>query len=540
MNSLRTKLFNLENKFSVPQAAFIIGIFTLLSRIIGLVRTRMFTGAFGAGDTLDIYYTAFRIPDFLTNILIVGTLSVAFLPVFTEYWVKDKKEALRFTQIVWTLVFSGMFVICGLGFVFAEPLSRLLVPGFSPESLAITVNLTRLIFVSQIIFSLSNLASAVINAHKRFLYSALAPIIYNIGIIAGLLFFYPRFGITGLGYGVILGAIGHFAVQLPELSRVGFSFVPRFELHHPGIKKMLRLYIPRMLAFDLSQISLLLASFFGSLLSAGSIAVFNLAFDIQAVPTGIFALSTAVAVFPLLSEAFSNREHETYWKALSNAITQTLFFIIPTTVFILLFRAYIVRLLYGTGNFGWDDTKATFMTLGIMTLALASQSLVPLFSRALFARHNTSLPVVTGVIAAIVHALLTWGLIAHVGGLSIAYGFVGASILQCVALYSVLRYWLAKESGPNKTLAGDFDRDIASHVGRTLIASLAGGVSAYGGIYLIAPLVNTSTGLGILMQSGVAGGFGVLVFFAVAVFLQIPESQAIYKKLVTVLSKSQA
>ena len=218
------KLKNLEQNFTVSKAAIIVGFFTLLSKLVGLVRDPLLAGKIGVGNTLDIYYAAFRIPDFVFNLLVLGTLSVALIPVFTEWILKDKNKANRISSSVLNVSVSGMAVICLILLIFSAPLTKVLVPGFSGDKLARTIQLMRLFLLSPIIFTASNVFTSYLTASKKFLILSIAPIMYNLGIIFGLFFFYPHFGLMGLGYGVILGALCHMLVQIPEAVRFGWRF----------------------------------------------------------------------------------------------------------------------------------------------------------------------------------------------------------------------------------------------------------------------------------------------------------------------------
>ncbi len=526
---------SLEAEFTLPKATFIIALFTVISRLAGLIRTRLFTSTFGASETLDIYFAAFRIPDFLMNILILGTLSVAFLPVLTGLIVRDKERAYALARSIFTIALLGMTIVCVITLLFLPMLTRSLVPGFSPDQVARTVELTQLILVAQIVFAISTLFTTLLNAHKHFLIAAFAPILYNAGIILGIVFFYPQFGLLGLGYGVILGSVFHLLVQLPEAFRLGFVWWPTFKFRDPGVKKVFALYIPRLFFIDLSQVSLLIASVLGSLLAAGSISVFNLAFDLQAVPTGIFAISTAIAAFPIFSESFAANNKKLFWDTLVRSSIQILFFIVPISIAILIFRAYIVRILYGGGEFNWDDTRATFQVLGIFTFSLFSQALVPLFSRALYARHNTKIPVLIGLVAVVINVGISYLLAPHFGIKGVAYGFTVASIVNALVLYIVLRVMLSRDVGQEHALAHGFDLRIAQSFVKIVFASIVLGVVCFAALRLVAPFVNTRTGLGITIQSGIAASLGALSFVLAGLALKLEEASSLTRRLVRLL-----
>ena len=517
------KLRILDDNFSIGKATVIIASLTVVSRIFGFVLKLLLTRSFGAGDTLDIYLTAFRIPDILYNLLILGTLSAAFIPVFGDFLQKDKTEAYRIANGILNiclLVMGGLAVIL---FIFAHPLTHLLVPGFAPEKLAATVSLTRILLVSPLLFTVSNIFTGILSTYKRFAIVNIAPIFYNFGIIFGLLVLYPRYGLRGLGFGVLFGALMHIAVQLPELRRQGYSWQPILPWRHQGVKKIFKLILPRVFGLDTSFVSLIVVSIIGSYLAAGSISIYSLASDLLAFPVGIFAISVAIAAFPLLAELHNSGRDAEFVKTLQQSMEQILFFALPFTVMLLIFRAYIVRLAYGYGQFSWDDTRLTFTALGIFSFALFSQSLIPLLARSFYARYNTWIPVVVSLMSLTVNSIIAYLLAPHIGVSGLVIGFAVASIFNCLVLLAWLHHHFAKDPNiPAETLKG-FDTGIISTVLRAGLSSIPLGLVSYGVLKLIAPLVNTHTILGILTQAGIACIAGIIVFWLVGKLMKLKQ-----------------
>ncbi len=523
-----SRLKTFEKHFSVSKAATIVGFFALISRVVGLVRDRLFASNFGAGDTLDIYYAAFRIPDLVFNLLILGTLSVAFIPVFTELLITDKEKAYKTANSILNFSFLLMTVICLVLILFARPLTHILVPGFEGQKFADTVVLTRILLLAPIVFTASNIFSSILNSQKKFIIANLAPVMYNFGIIFGLLVLYPRFGLYGLGWGVILGAVLHLLVQIPEAVHFGYSWQGVMDLKDPAIKKVIRLFLPRVLGVDNSQISLLIGSIVGSVLISGSIAVFNLANNLQAVPLGVFAISTAVAIFPLLSEFYAKKNEADFAKSLSKAISQILFFLIPFTILMLLFRAHIVRLAFGAGKFNWEDTILTFNTLGMFSLSLFAQGLSPLLARAFYARQDTKTPVIIGVATMLINSALAYVLGKNFGAPGMAAGFSIAAVFNAVTLYVILRYRISKNISLENL--ADFDNSIFISLTKVIVSSLIMGVTGYATLYILAPLVDTHTTLGLLIQSGLAFASAGIVFYSVGRYLGIAQLRNIFAK----------
>lgn len=522
------RLKTFEKHFSVSKAAAIVGFFALISRIVGLLRDRLFASNFGAGDTLDVYYAAFRIPDLVFNLLVLGTLSVAFIPVFTELLITDKEKAYKTANSILNFSFLLMSTLCLVLIFLAKPLTHLLVPGFEGQKFSDTVVLTRIFLLSPIIFTASNIFSSILNSQKKFIIANLAPVMYNLGIIFGLLVLYPRFGLYGLGWGVIIGAGLHLLVQIPEAIYFGYSWQGVMDLKDPAIKKVLKLFLPRILGVDNSQVSLLIGSIIGSVLMSGSIAVFNLANNLQAVPLGVFAISTAIAIFPHLSELYANKNETDFAKNLSHAVSQIIFFMIPFTILMLLFRAHIVRLAFGAGKFNWDDTILTFNTLGMFSLSLLAQGLSPLLARAFYARQDTKTPVIIGVGTMVINLILALFLGKSYGAAGMAAGFSVAAFFNATVLFFLMRRKISKViSG---TALEIFDKGIFISLSKVTTASILMGLTGYAGLYAMAPFVNTHTALGLLIQSAIAFVLAGTVFYAVGNFLKIPQLKNIFHK----------
>lgn len=520
---------NLETDFNSAKAAAIVGVLTLLSRLVGLLRDRLFASKFGAGDILDAYYAAFRIPDLVFNLLVLGTLSVAFIPVFTSLLIKDKARAIRNANTVLNFSALAMGLVCLVLLILSKPLTHLLVPGFTGQKMENTLILTRIFLLSPIIFTISNVFSSVLNASKRFFMVGFAPVLYNLGIIFGLLVFYPKMGIFGLGLGVVVGAFLHALCQIPEIISLGFFWQPVMDLKDEAVQKIGKLFLPRIIGVDNSQVSLLIGSVVGSVLASGSIAVFTLANNLQAVPIGIFAISSAVAVFPVLSEEFARHQHQKFLNSLKETIIQISFYVIPISILLLLLRAHIVRLAFGAGKFNWDDTRATFQVLGIFSISLFTQSLSPLFSRAFYARHNTKIPVFINLGAMALNAFLAYYLGLRMGISGVAWGFTLSSILNAIALFIVLRYHLAAEVGEGPILR-DFDTGLLDSLFKIIVSSLAMGLVTYAWLYALAPWLDTHTGIGLLLQSGIASVFGVTTLFVCAYYVKLPQAIKLAKR----------
>lgn len=410
-----SQILNSETK-TVTFAAFLLAVSSLISRILGLLRDRLLAGSFGAGQELDIYFASFKIPDFVYGILIAGGITAAFLPVFSEYFQKNDKETknkwsqpvLEFVNNVLNCFFIFLIIICGFLALITPFIIKFIIPGFSPENRETAIILTRIMFLSPILFGLSSVFSGVLHYFNRFLVYSLAPIFYNIGIIIGIIFFVPFFGIFGLAYGVILGALFHLIIQIPSAKNSGYIYQPLCNFNHPGIKKVFRLMAPRIIGSAAYHINLMIITAIASTLTAGSIAIFNFSNNLHYFPVGVIGVSFAISSFPLFSRHWSAGRKEEFLRDFSSAIRQILFFIVPISLIIFLLRIQIVRLVLGTGKFGWLETRLTAASLGVFCLAIFANSLIPVLTRAFFAIQDTKTPVVIGIISMIINVFFSF------------------------------------------------------------------------------------------------------------------------------------
>lgn len=512
MISFFSKLWRGETT-QVTTAAFIVGAAALASRLVGILRDRVLASTFGAGDVLDAYFAAFRVPDFLYNLVILGALSAAFIPVFTQYLEKDKREAWRLAERVLSVVGAVMGAACVALFFAAPSLVPLTVPGFTGAKLELTISLSRVMLLSTLFLALSAVMGGILQATRRFFAFSLAPIFYNIGIIIGVVLLVPNIGEVGLAWGVVIGAALHLAVQASVALRIGLERVPAPSLRHPGVRRILVLMAPRSMGLAVTQINLVVIIAIASTLAVGSVAVFNLATNLQTVPIGIIAISFAVAAFPSLSRAAASNDNKEFKRILGSTTRKIIFLILPATAAFLILRAQIVRLILGEGSFDWDDTIRTAHVLGIMASSLLAQSLVPLLARAFYALQDTWTPLWIGIIAEAANIILALTLREEFGLLGLATAFSVAAWLSAFLLWTRLR----QKQGRLGT------RDVIDSAMRTLIATAAFAAVALPVRIAIGSIFNLRSFWQVLLQAGAASLAGLVAFILVAALLKSPE-----------------
>lgn len=522
IKALAHKFKNSQPSASINSAALLIAAAGVLSRLLGLVRDRILAAKFGAGDALDVYYAAFRVPDLIYNLLVLGALSAAFIPVFTSLIARDeKKEAWDLANNLLSFVLLALLFLSAVFSIFTPQLMKLITPGFSGEKMSEVIMLTRIMFLSPVLLGLSGIFGGILNSFKRFLVYSLAPIMYNSGIIVGTLFFVKPFGIAGLAWGVILGAFLHMLIQYPAIRITGFSFRPSLHLKNPHLRKVLKLMIPRTLGLAVTQINLLVITIIASTLAAGSLTVFSFANNLQSFPLGIFAIPFALAVFPALSHHAAKSDNKAFVENFSRIFRQILYFVIPASVFLIVLRAQVVRIVLGSGKFDWEDTILTFQCLGIFALSLFAQSTLPLLARSFYALHNTRIPFFTALASEAINLLLAIFLSLKFGVLGLVWAFSIASVANSVLLFLILR----------RKLGGLDERNIFSSVLKISFSALAAGLAAQIVKFLAEPYVNLETFAGVFSQLVAAGATGTIVFLIFSKILRLEEFEAVKKLL---------
>lgn len=385
------KIFNKE--FSkIGEAAMVLAFFTLLSQFLGIFRDRFLAGKIGTGEILDMYYAAFRVPDLL---LVFGAslVSVSILmPFFTKKLTTSKQEAKKFIDDIFTTFFVFIITVSLILLIIMPFLIKKLFPGFNEESLIQTIHLSRIMLLSPILLGISSLFATITQSFKRFFVYAIAPVFYNVGIIIGIVFFYPIWGVYGLAYGVILGASMHLAIQLPVVLKEGFLPKVSWHIKWKQILDVVKHSLPRTITMSLSKIVFLIFVSIASSLIAGTISVFQLSYNLQSVPLAIIGISYSVAAFPVLVEHFNAKKYDKFMSHVMGPIRQIVFWSLPIISLFVVLRAQIVRVILGTGNFDWSDTRLTAASLALFIISVVAQSIVFLLMRAYYAAGKTWKP----------------------------------------------------------------------------------------------------------------------------------------------------
>lgn len=534
--------FNSQTK-SISGATGILAISYIISGLLGLFRDRLLAGIFGAGIETSIYFAAFRIPDLVYNILILGGISVAFLPLLAEYFSKDKAEAWRMTNYVLNIFLFLLALTSLVLFIFTPWLIKFITPGFTPENKTVAITLTRMLFFSPIFLGISSLFSGILQYFNRFLVYSLAPILYNLGIIFGVSVLSPHFGILGAGLGVILGVFLHLIIQIPSAINCGFRYNFLFDFKYPAIKRIVKLMIPRVFGIAANQVNLIVITAFASTIAAGSIAIFNFSNNLRGLPVGILGSSLAIAVFPTFSRFWANGQKKEFVEKFSSIFRQTIFVLIPTTILMFLLRAQIVRIILGTGHFGWEETRLTAASLGLFSFSIFASASIPFLARAFFSFQNTKIPALAAVIFVsfniglslffihflsfpnfvkdFMESVLKLQGIGNISVVGLPLAFSIASIFQ----FFFLLFFLYKK-------IGDFGiRKILNSTGKILIAGISMAMATYFSLRISAIFIHLQTFWEVFGQAFIAALIGVLVYILLSKFLKIEEQKIILERL---------
>jgi putative peptidoglycan lipid II flippase len=537
----------LNKELSVNQAALILGVFAFLSQILGLLRDRALAHYLGPSLSLDVYYAAFRIPDFLyTSIASLASVTI-LLPFLIERIPADNNENLQQAKKLFSDVFTVFLSIIGivsLIIAICMPwIAHIVAPGFSDEGIAMLVKESRIMLLSPILLGASNIFGSATQMFRRFFVYALSPVFYNIGILIGIFVLQPMFGIYGLAWGVVIGGLLHLAIQLPVL--INRSFLPNFSWHidWASIRKVVFLSLPRTLGLSLSNISTLVLIAIISKIGQGSISIFNFSYNLQSVPISIIGISYSVASFPTLVRFITSNERELFVRHIIEASKKIIFWSLPIIFLFIILRAQIVRVILGSGSFSWTHTRITAATLAIFAVSLVAQSLVHLFVRGYYAAGNTRKPLVINLFCAVLTIASAYGLIYlfdHIAtfryfieSLLRVDGLPGTEILMLPLAYSIgtivnffLLWFIFKR---------DFCGSVTTEISRTFLQSAAAsffiGFVAYEMLNILAPVFNLDTFVGIFLQGFLSGIAGIFVGIILLIALKNTEFKEIQSML---------
>jgi putative peptidoglycan lipid II flippase len=418
-------------------ASFIMMSSVFASRIIGLVRESAIAWVGGAKASVDAYQIAFVIPEILNHIVASGFLSITFIPIFSYYLARGKEEE---GFAVFSIIFNGFGLLLlsfiAITMVFAPQFVNLFAPGISdPSTFDLAVKMTRIIIPAQFFFFAGGLFMAIQFTKENFLIPALAPLIYNIGIILGGIILYPTLGMEGFAWGVLGGAfLGSFLLQLLGAKRAGLKYFFNFNLNHPDFLKYILLTLPLMVGLTMTFSTEILMKFFGSFLSEGSIAAMNYALRIMFILVGLFGQAVGMASYPFMAKIAARGD----LLSLNNLINQTLkfiFLVIPFSVLFIVLRKEIVMILFQRGAFDLAATQLTACILPFFMAGAFAFSAQTIVARGYYALQNTLFPAIFSTLCVLASLPMIYGFMKFLGIRGVALGLSISVTLSSLLLF---------------------------------------------------------------------------------------------------------
>lgn len=515
--------FITKKQTTVGSAALILALMVLASRVLGLFRDRLLSSYFGP-DELGVYFAAFRIPNFIFELLVMGALTSAFIPVYAKHVAEGAEdEAKKIASTLINLSLIVLFVLFIPTYLGADWISRTLAPGFSEAQIAQMSAFTRFMVIFQVApLLIGNVFTGVLQSHNLFFIPALAPVVYNIGIIIGIVALAPSWGLWAPVIGVGIGAVLFVLIQIPLIWRVGYRHSLKLFTHLAGVREVGKLMGPRTFGLAVSQIDTTIDLMLASLLGARMVTIFNFAQHLQHLPVGLFGTTVATAALPSLSQLSAKDKQKEFVTVVTGAIHQILFLVLPVSALFVVLRIPIVRLVFGASQFDWAATVATGMTLSAFSISLFAQAITQVLARGFYALYDSKTPVTIGVMTVLLNSVLStiFVLIFHLPVWSMGLSTSIACILHALLLF----YFL------NKKVSGFLTRQFMVPACKMGIAALVTGVSLYIPLKLFDQLVfDTTRTVGLLMLTGLSGGVGLATYIFLSWVMGVEQVQSLFR-----------
>lgn len=495
----------------------------VIGQIMGLIRGILVANAFGASPQLDAFFATNRVSETLFNLVAGGALGSAFIPTFTGILAKgDRHSAWKLAAALARLVTLTLILLAVLAFVFAPQIIRhALAPGFADDAglFQLTISLLRIQLISAILFGLGGLAVGILNAHQVFLIPALAPAMYQVGIILGTIFLAPVMGIHGLAWGVVLGSSLYLLLLLPSLLRLNTensleSALGGWSLgvDDPNVRHVILLMGPRLLGVAVVQVNFWVNTYLASRMTEGSVSSLSYGFSLMLMAQAAIAQSVAIAAMPTFSAQHALGQHEELRRSLAASLRGVIFLALPASIGLILLREPVVAALYQRGEFSEASTRMVAWALLWYAAGLTGHSIMEVLTRAFYAQHDTKTPVIIGTVAMslnVLFSILFSKIFLQVGWLpfgGLALANSAATALEALTLFIVMR----------KRLSGMEGRQLANGVGKACAAALV-------------------MGLGLMVWNGVMGKgnfwlaalggvtIGGLIYAVMLILLRVPE-----------------
>jgi putative peptidoglycan lipid II flippase len=500
---------------ALARAGLIVTGLFLLSRILGYVRTVAIAASVPHIAQLSPFFAAFRIPDFLFQLVAAGALSSALIPVISGLFATDEEaRAWRVVSTVTTLMLSALLVLAAIVLVFAPQLVAFIAPGFDAGQLAETTQLTRIMVLSPMFLAGGAVATSALNSRGRFAAAGMAPLVYNLAIILGAVVLVPIFGIPGLAYGVVLGAAGHLLVQVPSLVRIRARIRPRVDLGDAQARLALVLMAPRAFALGATQVVFLVMTSLATTLGADALAVFNFAFILLQIPIGVIGVPLGVVLLPSLSREAATGGMVAFRRLLVRGLSILAYVMIGIAALGIVVSEDVVRILFHVAHLSESAIEATGALLAIFLLGLTAHSMIAVLARAFYALKDTKTPVIAALLAVVVNIVVANALVGSLGLNGLAVAIAVAAWLETIALVVLLE----------RRVEGLGMRHVWIVMAKSLVVSVAGAAVAYAIAHLLVLAFGDDPGfIALIVRTGLTVAAGGLVIVAGSRALRIGE-----------------
>lgn len=507
---------------SILSAATLIMVMVIAAKILGFVKQRVLFTYFVPEET-DLLLAAFDVPDILFEVLVFGIVSAAFIPVFSSYITQKKEtEGWHMASSSLNIVLITYLLLALIAFIFLNPIYTLLVGestkiflgvegGFSQEKIDQIVSISRILLLSQVFFVISAFMTGVLESYKRFLIPAIAPLFYNLSIILGIVFLASSYGLMAAAIGAVFGAFLHLMIQVPIAGHLGFRPKLVLDLRDEGVRKLFKLSAPRVLELSVYQVKRFVWLFLGTVV-AGGVTYLKSADLLQTLPVGVFGMSMAKAALPTLSYQASKKDYKSFKKTFFTTLNQILFLVIPLSVFMVILRVPMVRLVFGASQFNWEATITTGRVLSAFAVGMFAYSSSMLITRAFYALEDTKTPVTISIMTVVVNVITSFVFVLSfgMGVIGIALSYALAGLLQFTLLILII---VRRMNSQYRIFLLPF--------GKMVVASLISG----GIIYLLIKLldrsfwINGNEILGTINKTGIIAEYVVDTRYAGNLFL---------------------
>ena len=506
----------------LARSAGVAGAATMTSRVLGVVREQVLAAYFGAGNAMDAFNVAFRIPNLVRDLFAEGAMSAAFVPTFTRKLTNEGREsAWRLGNNVITALLVITTVLVVLGIVFAEPLVRLFAGDYAavPGKLELTVFLTRIMLPFLTLVALAAAFMGMLNALHRFFIPALSPAMFNVGTIicaVVLVPLMPRWGlpeISAVAIGAVVGGFLQTATQWPALAREGFRYRPQLDFSDEGLRRVLVLMGPGTIGLAATQVNVFVNTVLATGAGTGAVSWLNYAFRLMYLPIGLFGVSIATAAVPAVSRHAAADDRTGIRRTVADALSLMLMLNVPATIGLIALSAPVIRVIFERRAFTPDDTAATAAALQFYAIGLVGYSVVRIASPTFYALNESRTPVKVSIASVLVNAALNVALVRVMGYRGLALGTSIAALVNAATLLILLR----------RRLDGLEERRVFVSFTKITIASLAMGAAAFVVDRYSAVWLPGTALLPQLLRLAAAMGIAVAVLAAAAHLLHIDE-----------------